>query len=124
MKTSHHWVISLLLTIPIYGSAQQSGIESALQKGNAAELGTFFCKSIDLSMPGVEEAYPADKAVTILADFFSRQTVKGYKRSHEGAPQEGRANYSIGDLYTSQGIYRITLYYDTQQKITEIRIQK
>jgi len=115
-------LVSTLL--PAFSIAQQSGIEAALQKGNAAELGVFFSKSVDLLIPGTEDTFAASEAVTVLTEFFTKQTVKGYKRVHVSSPQEGRAIYSIGDMYTAQGTYRVTLYYDAQQKISEIRIQK
>jgi hypothetical protein len=110
--------------LPALTFAQSSGIDAALQKGSAQDLGIYFSGNIELSLPDLEDTYTADKAVTILSDFFAKQSVKGYKRNHLSAPQEGRSNYSIGDLYTAQGTFRITLYFDTQKKITEIRIQK
>lgn len=124
MKRTPYIAFFLVLLSPVLSTAQQSSIESALQKGNATELGTFFAKSVDLILPEDDDTYSSADAITVLADFFSKQTVKGYKRVHLNAPQEGRASYSIGDLYTAKGTYRTTIYLDTLQKITEIRIQK
>ncbi len=117
-------VLFLAAMVPFGAFGQQNGLDVALQKGNASDLGIYFSKNIELTIPGTEDSFSADQAVTILSDFFSKQGVKGYKKVHLSAPQEGRTNYTIGDLYTSQGTYRITIYFDTQQKITEIRIQK
>jgi hypothetical protein len=103
---------------------QQAEVEAALQKGSAKELATYFNKNVELSIPDIEDSFTADKAVQTLDVFFTGQTVKGYKRVHLSAPQEGRSNYSIGDLYTAKGTYRITIYYDSTRKITEIRIQR
>lgn len=124
MRYTPFLAIFLAILSPAFATAQQSSIESALQKGNATELGTYFAKSVDLILPEDDDTYSAADAITVLSDFFSKQGVKGYKRVHLNAPQEGRANYSIGDLYTAKGTYRTTIYFDTQQKITEIRIQK
>ena len=124
MRISHQCFSLLLAILPVFAIAQQSGLDVALQKGNASDLGIYFNKEIDLVIPGAEDTYTADKAVTILSDFFASQVVKGYKQVHLSAPQQGRSKYSIGDLYTAQGTYRITLYYNTDQKITEIRIAK
>lgn len=117
------FILALILS-PVLSFAQQSGIEAAMQKGNAAELSTFFSKSVELLIPGTEDTFAASEAATVLSEFFTKQTVKGYKQNHISTPQEGRAKYTIGDLYTIQGTYRVTLYYDAQQKISEIRIQK
>jgi hypothetical protein len=114
----------VLFFLPGWASGQSAGIDAALQKGNAADLGVHFAKSLDLSLPGVEDTFTPDKAVSELTVFFSGVSVKGYKRVHHSAAQEGRVKYTIGDLYTAKGTYRITLYYDPQDKITEVRIVK
>lgn len=124
MRTLKNLFLLVLILSPILSIAQQSGIEAALQKGNATELGVFFSKSVELLIPGTEDTFAANEAATVLTEFFTKQTVKGYKQNHVSSPQEGRAKYTIGDLYTAQGTYRVTLYYDAQQKISEIRIQK
>lgn len=124
MRTIPNLILFLLAFAPSMAFGQQAGIDAALQKGKAADLGIYFAKSIDLVIPEFEDSYAADKAVNILSDFFAKQTVKGYKQVHLSAPQEGRAKYSMGDLYTAQGTFRTTIYFDPQQKITEIRIQK
>ena len=113
-----------LFILPSFVLGQSSGVESALQKGNAADLGVHFAKAVDLSLPDTEDTFSPDKAVEQLSAFFSAQVVKGYKRVHFSAAQQGRAKYSIGDLYTEKGTYRITLYFDSADKITEVRIVK
>ncbi len=124
MKLFQNLGLLVILVLPLWATGQQTTIEAALQKGNAAGLQSSFAKTVDLSIPGVDDAYPAAEAVKVLSDFFAKQVVKGYKRIHLSTPQEGRANYSIGELSTGQGTYRITLYFDPQQKISEISIQK
>jgi hypothetical protein len=124
MRIIHLAGLFIMLLLPAMASGQASGIDAALQKGNASDLGVHFAKSVDLSLPDVEDTYTPDKAVSALATFFSSQTVKGYKRVHNSSAGEGRAKYTIGDLYTANGTYRLTLYYDTQDKITEVRIVK
>lgn len=124
MRAAYQMSFVLFVILPGIVTSQQNGIDAALQKGMAADLGIHFHKSIDLSLPGLDDTFTADQAVSRLSDFFAAQTVKGYKKVHTSTPQEGRANYSIGDLYTARGTYRITLFFDKEQKITEIRIQK
>ena len=124
MRILKNLFLLVLILSPVLSNAQQSGIEAALQKGNAADLSTFFSKSVELLIPGTEDTFTATEAATILTEFFTKQTVKGYKQNHVSSPQEGRSKYTIGDLYTAQGTYRVTLNYDAQQKISEIRIQK
>jgi hypothetical protein len=124
MKVCFAKLTLFLLLLPLWAGAQQNGIDAALQKGSAPDLGVHFAKTIDISLPGEEATLTADKAVEKLSAFFTQQTVKGYKRAHLSTPQSGRSNYTIGDLYTAHGTYRISLYFDAQQKIIEVRIQK
>lgn len=124
IKFMQSFAVLVMFLLPAVSFGQLTGIEAALQKGSATELGTFFNKTVDLSIPGHEDSYPAGQAISILNEFFTTQAVKGYKRNHLSAPQQGRASYSIGDLNTAQGTYRLTMYFDAAQKITEIRIQK
>ena len=124
MRTTYNWITFSLLLLPGLAMAQQSSIETALQKGNAAELAPFFSKMVEISLPGLDDTFTSDKAVDKLTDFFNKAVIKGYRRNHTSTPQEGRSNYSIGDLYTGQGMYRMTIFFDSKKKITEIRIQQ
>ena len=124
MRIAHLSFFIVLGLLPMMATAQQTGLDAALQKGNASDLGIYFSKTIDLAIPGTEDSFTADKAVNILSDFFAAEVVKGYKQLHLSAPQQGRSKYSIGDLYTSKGTYRLTMYFDTDQKVTELRIAK
>jgi len=115
---------TLLISLPFTSNAQHSGLDAALNKGNVADLGTYFADRLDISIPGTEATLAAGEASRILANFFTQNPVKGYNRAHLTAPQTGRAAYSLGDLYTANGTFRIYLYYDAQNKVSEIRIQK
>ena len=118
------FLVPFLLFFHVVTFGQSNGIETALQKGKATDLGLYFSRTVEIAYPGVEDSYSADDAVVKLDEFFAQQTVKGYKRVHLSSPQEGRSNFTIGDLYTANGTYRISLYFDTEHKITEVRIQK
>ena len=124
MKHIFFIAVSVLFIMPFAASAQDTGLDAALNKGNANDVGVFFASSVDVSVPGTESTLTSSEAVRVLSDFFSKNQVKGYNRAHLTAPQDGRAAYTLGDLYTSTGTYRIYLYYDGQKKISEMRIQK
>jgi hypothetical protein len=124
MKLSHQLLTLFLLISPLWVTGQLNAIDAALQKGSASELGPYFNKTLELSLPGFDETLATEKVIVKLTEFFTQKTIKGYKRAHESAPQEGRANFSLGDLYTAQGTFRISIYLNPQHKITGIRIQK
>jgi len=124
MKLINLITTSLLFMLPMVATSQSAGMDAALNKGSAADLGVFFAGSVDVSILNEDATMSSPKAVEMLTSFFSVNTVKGYNRAHLTAPQNGRASYSLGDLYTSNGTYRVYLYFDAQKKISEIRIQK
>lgn len=116
---------SVLFLLVSYIHAQHdSGLDAALNKGNAEDVGVFFASSVDISVPGTEATLSSAEAVRVLSAFFHQNTVKGYNRAHLKAPQDGRAAYSLGDLYTANGTFRIYLYFNDQKKISELRLQK
>ena len=124
MKLINSITASLLFMLPVVAFSQAPGMDAALNKGSAADLGVYFASSVDVSLPDSDATLSSSDAVQALSNFFSQNIVKGYNRAHLTAPQNGRSSYSLGDLYTSSGTYRIYLYFDGQKKISEIRIQK
>lgn len=115
---------SLLFLLPFSAIAQSAGMDAALNKGSAAEIGVFFAGNVDVSILNTDATMSSGQAVQTLTDFFSKNMVKGYNRAHLTSPQNGRSAYSLGDLYTSNGTFRVYLYFDADKKISEIRIQK
>lgn len=123
MKLITH-VTVFLLVLPFIGASQSAGMDAALNKGNAADLGVFFASSVDVSILNKDAVMTSAQAVETLNAFFTANPVKGYNRAHLTAPQNGRSSYSLGDLYTANGTFRVYLYFDAQKKISEIRIQQ
>ena len=123
MRTISSILFLLLFFAPQFVSAQDR-CDAALQKGSAADLTPLFAKSVDLLLLGDESTVTAQQATTMLADFFAKSGVKGYKKNHVSAAQNGKSTYSIGDLYTNNGTYRITIFYDAAKMINELRIEK
>jgi len=123
MRTISRILFLFLFFAPHFVSAQNR-CEAALQKGSAADLSSQFAKSVDLLLLGDESTVTSQQATTMLADFFAKSGVKGYKQNHMSAAQNGKSTYSIGDLYTNNGTYRITIFYDAAKMITEMRIEK
>jgi len=124
MKPRTYLSIPLFLVFSTLAFSQSTGIDAALNKGNAADLGVFFAEKLDVSILDFDGSLSSDAAVTRVQDFFAQNAVKGYKRAHLTAATAGRSAYTLGDLSTSTGTYRTYLYYDSKQKISEIRIEK
>ena len=124
MKPLTYFVFSFLFVFHFAALGQSSGIDAALNKGNAADLGVFFADKVDVSILGNDASLTSDESVKRLNDFFTQNPVRGYKRAHLTPASKGRSAYSLGDLLTASGSYRTYLYFDSKQKISEIRIEK
>ena len=124
MKTIFKSILLAFVLMPMLGAAQNASIDAALQGGNASGLTPYLAKSVDVLLLGDESTVTASQATTMLADFFTKSAVKGYKQNHLSAAQNGKSTYSIGDLSTGNGSYRVTMMYDATKKISEIRIEK
>ena len=124
MNTKFKSILLACLLMPIMGIAQNASVDAALQSGNASGVTPYLAKSVDVLIMGDESTVSPQQATTLLADFLTKASVKGYKQNHTSAAQNGKSTYSIGDLTTGSGTYRVTIMYDATKKISEIRIEK
>ena len=124
MNTILKSVLLAFVLLPTLGIAQNANVDAALQGGNASGITPYLAKSVDVLVMGDESTVTPQQATTLLADFFTKASVKGYRQNHNSAAQNGKSTYSIGDLTTGSGIYRVTIMYDATRKISEIRIEK
>jgi hypothetical protein len=106
-------LLLLFLILPGLHSLAQTpnseAISSALRTGNAKELSAFFGPNVELKILNKEDVYSKTQAEIILKDFFSKNPPKSYSAVHNGTSKAG-AQYTIGQLITSNGTYR-TYYF-------------
>ncbi|MGE0561117.1 MAG: DUF4783 domain-containing protein [Flavobacteriales bacterium] len=109
-----------LLALPL-----STSIINALKMGNAAELSRYFESSIDLSIPGNEGAFSKTQSELILKNFFVKNQPSSFKIMHNG-DSKNNTHYSIGNLTTSKGNFRVYILYKetgTVTTILELRIE-
>jgi hypothetical protein len=101
-------------------------INMAIRSGNAKEISKFFSTSVNLKIFDKEDVYSKTQAELILKDFFTKNTVKSYAMLHQGNSKNG-AQYLIGKLETSTGVYRTYVYIKKEAGnnffIQELRIE-
>lgn len=101
-------------------------IAMALQKGDAAAIGTCLVASVDLTILDDEDMYPADQVVTKLERFFAQNKPSKFEVKHEGTSKLDD-HFRIGDLTTSTGVYRVTYFMKKGKggmKLKQLRIEK
>ncbi len=103
-----------------------TSIVNALKTGNSSELAKFMDTSIDLSIPGNEGAFSKTQSELILKNFFTKNTPSAFKIMHNG-DAKNNTHYTIGNLTTTTGIYRVYILYKDSSNtntILELRIEK
>ena len=78
-----------------------------------------------LTVPGKTDSYSKSQAGLVLQKFFDAYVVENFEVIHESA--NSMSQYCIGNLTTSLGLFRTTIY--TKQKgekqlIQELRFEK
>lgn len=100
------------------------GIVNSLKTGNSKELAKHFNANIDLTLIDKQEIYSKTQAELILKEFFSKNVPSNFTVIHQGE-KEG-SKYVIGNLTTSKGTFRVSLFLknqDNTQVIHQIRIE-
>ena len=110
----------ICLYVMSMGFAFSQDISNALKSGNVNELKTYLAAQIDLSIGDDEDLLSKQEAVKRLNAFFSTNNPSGFNIVHEGKSASGLA-YSIGELKTDSGVYRVSYYYDNKNGKTIIR---
>lgn len=122
----------LLLVLPMQvkisasvpGDIPQAMID-ALKSGNTSALSGFFNSSIELAIPGQEDIYSRQQAELIVKDFFTKHVPSNFVILHKGG-KEG-SQYAIGNLTTSHGNFRVTLWIkqrDNKPYIHQLRFEE
>ena len=121
LYSNHPSMNSLLLTLALAFvpfavtteaiNAQSIGdITKALGSGDLAALAAMMDAEVELSILTDENTYAKEQAREKLAAFFSANTPSGFSQVHQGSSKSDNAEYCIGNLTTSSGVYRVYIY--------------
>lgn len=100
-------------------------IISAIKSGNAAEVAKYFDNTIEITLPEKSNSYSKSQAHLVLRDFFYQNPVKNFEVIHQS--ENAGSEYCIGNLTTSNGVFRTTIYMKqvgAKQLIQELRFEK
>ncbi len=84
-------------------------IKNALISGNSQQLAKFFSKNVELFINQKEDVYSKAQAELILKDFFSKHSPNDFLIEFDGTTDGTK--YTIGNLITSNGKFRIYISY-------------
>lgn len=100
-------ILILVLLVVAAAFAPRKGLDAvitALNSGNAAELGRYMDEQVELGLPGKTATYSRMQAVSLLKDFFAQNSVRSFEAKHQG--DNGDKQFCIGVLHTRNGAYR------------------
>ncbi len=110
----------------LFGSPNiSSDLSAAIKTGNAQKISTYFGTSVDLSIPNNEGVYSKIQAKLILKTFFLKHKPSNFKVVHNG-DSKNDSHYSIGNLNTHKGTFRVYILYQEQAGktlILELKIE-
>lgn len=117
-------VLSSALTA---GDVNLSAIAKAIGEGNAEALGQYFDQSVEVSVLDNEDVYSKAEAVRVVKDFFGQNKPKSFSQVHQGTSKGNDSQYSIGNLVTASGTFRVYIYVKVSGSsflIQELRFDK
>ena len=104
-----------------------SVIQKALSEGDASTLSNYFDATLEITVLDKQDVLDKTKATETLKNFFTKNKPRSYNSVHQGSSKGSASHYTIGDMQTSGGNFRVYIYYKSNGNsmlIQEIRIEK
>lgn len=124
MKGGFAFIITCLVMSAI---TAQTDLTTALGSGNVAGISAHFGAKVELTINDREAHLSKLEAETRLKEFYSTHQAKGFKAVHSGNSKSNESNYTIGELLTDKGNYRVYIYFLSdggRRVVAELRIEK
>lgn len=119
----------LFLGLFIVGSAFTpqpfEDVIKAIKSGDASQISQYFDNTLEISLPDKSSSYNKKQAETVLQNFFTSNAVKDFEILHTS--DNTGSQYCIGNLKTSNGIYRTTIFMKqkgNKSLLQELRFEK
>lgn len=116
---------TLVAALIVAQALSMNDIIQAFKKGNATDVTTYLDNSVEITLDSQNNTYNKRQASKVITDFFSKNKVSDFKVLHQS--ESGGTAYCIGNLSTSGGTYRLTLFAKDKNGKTllqEIRFEK
>ncbi len=119
-------IFALLMPLAVE-QPNMASVTKALSEGDTATLGNYLDNTVELTILAIQNVYSKAQATTVLTDFFAKNKPRAFNAVHQGSSKGSASHYTIGDLSSATGNYRVYLYYKSvgdKPIIQEIRIEK
>ena len=107
--------MNTLVLLQVLGQTVPEGLVEAMGQGNASAVSEYFHQSLEMSI--LEQDYECSKnqAAGIMESFFKKHKPTDFKVSFEGTKEQSK--YAIGTLSTSDGTFRVNLFFINKQDL-------
>ena len=102
----------MLLSSSVFVSSDMgmSEITKAIKAGDASTLAQYFDKDVELTILDEVNILSKSEAKAAVNTFFTDHQPKSYTQVHEGKSKGAGGQYTIGNLSTDAGKFRVYLY--------------
>ena len=97
-------------------------IAKNIKTADASHLAGFFNTTVELSMPGNNDAFSKTQAEMIMKDFFARNSPKNFTINHRGGSGT-TSRFANCTLETSSGVFKVYIYMKGNE-INELRFER
>ena len=115
-----------ILALALATQAQiPADIVNSLQKGDDGKLASYFNENVELEVLTRKDVYSKAQARLIVAEFFKVNKPTQFSIIHQDKKEE--AQYAVGNLKTSAGVYKVYFLLKTRNNksyIHQMRIWK
>ena len=121
-------LIALMFALPMLAFTDyESEITKAIGKGDIETLSKYFDESVEICILDLEDLLDKSEAISEIKSFFEANNPKSFQVVHDGTSKGQDSRYFIGDLNTSNSIFRVYVYMKSTSDsylIQEIRFEK
>lgn len=122
-------MIVLLATSTFFGPTDENldGISKAMKTGDASALSQYFDADIELTILSEVDILSKQAAKKEIESFFKQNAPSGYAQLHQGTSKGQQGQYSIGNLTTKNGKFRVYIYMKVEGSkhlIQELRFEE
>ena len=122
-------ILSTILAASILSAPNMSlsNITKALGEGNTIELSSYFGENVEISILNQENTYSKDKASQIIENFFKSYQPRTFSQVHAGVSKNQNTQFCIGNLTTSNGVFRVYIFLKVESDknvISELKFDK
>lgn len=115
----------IFISVSSFLTLSFTDVVKAIKSGNAAAVSKYFDNTVQITLPEKGNSYSKSQAEIVLHDFFATHAVQDFEILHKS--DSGGSQYCIGNLQTSNGTFRTTIFIKQKgdkELIQELRFEK